>query len=190
MVILQRNELRRHRLLAILTIMFAVVILYVSLRQYSQSSEVMQLLLSLLGLAALAAIVIALIQLYSFPRRSHALIIHNDEQMILATNALHEGFKLRFLRDVLGEHVYSLSDGERAKLKALEGDGYFPALLVKGVRKVFLMRLCTMIFDDVFIVDRADRWEHHDSSSTSEPSYHKREMPPLRAWKRTSDISA
>ncbi len=26
-----------------------------------------------------------------------------------------------------------------------------------------MLRLCTMIFDDVFVADRNNRWEHHDS---------------------------
>jgi hypothetical protein len=43
-----------------------------------------------------------------------------------------------------------------------------------------------MIFDDVFVVDRNNRWEHHDSSSTAEPSFSKREMPPLTSWKSST----
>jgi hypothetical protein len=39
-----------------------------------------------------------------------------------------------------------------------------------------------MMFDDVFAVDSNNRWEHHDSASTAEPSFSKADMPRLRAW--------
>jgi hypothetical protein len=49
-----------------------------------------------------------------------------------------------------------------------------------------LLRLCMMIFDDVFVADRNNRWEHHDSSSTAEPSFSKREMPRLTSRKSST----
>ena len=143
----------------------------------------MQVALLLLGVTATATLILTLLQLYSSPKRSHALLIQRDVDFIIATNAVHEGFKLRFLRDIIGESVFSFSDADRERFKSLEADGYYPAFLVRNVRKLIVLRLCTMVFDDVFCVDSSDRWEHHDSSSTSEPSFHKREMPPLRAWK-------
>jgi hypothetical protein len=69
----------------------------------------------------------------------------------------------------------------------LEADGFYATLYVRNVRKLIMLRLCTMLFDDVFCVDRNNRWEHHDSSSTSEPSFSKREMPPgLTSWKSST----
>jgi len=183
MVIQTRTELRRSRVLYFLSIILSLAVLVNIFSQYPQSSQPVQLIYGLLGIASVTAIIVALVQLYSFPKRSHALIIHRDEDMIIATNTVHEGFKLRFLRDVLSENVFAFSDEDRERFKALEADGYYPAMRVRSVRKVLLLRLCTMMFDDVFVVDRSERWEHHDSSSTSEPSSHKREMPPLRAWK-------
>ena len=94
---------------------------------------------------------------------------------------LHEGFKLRFLRDVLGEHVASFTDEERARWKPLEEDGFYATLYIRNARKVMMLRLCTMIFDDVFVADRNGRWEHHDSSRTAEPSFSKRETPRLKS---------
>ena len=190
MVIQQRTEISRNRILYILTIILSLAVLIGVVANYSTASELMKAMLVLLGIVALAAAAIALIQLFAYPRRSHALIIHSDEEMILATNAVHEGYKLRLLRDVLSEHVYAFSDEARIRWKSLEEDGYHPAMVIRGVRKVFLLRLCTMMFDDVFVVDVEDRWEHHDSSSTSEPTFHKREMPPLRAWKGRGNIPA
>jgi hypothetical protein len=190
MVIQSRTETRRNRVLYFLTFILSITVLIGVFRQYEQSSAVMQALLIVLAASAAGAILIAILQLYAFPKRSHALIIQREGDMIIATNAVHEGFKLRFLRDVLNEHVFVFSDEDRDRLKALETDGYYPAMLVRDVRKVLLLRLCTMVFDDVFVVDNADRWEHHDSSNTSEPSFHKREMPPLRTWKGMHDISA
>ena len=103
--------------------------------------------------------------------------------MIIATNALHEGFKLRFLRDILNDNVAVLSDEDRAQWKFLEDDGYYPALSVRNPKKILILRLCMMVFDDVFAVDPSNRWEHHDSSSTAEPAFARGEMPHLKTWK-------
>ena len=183
MVIQQRTELHRNRILYFLSLILAVAVLAAVISQYSQASQPVQAAFVVLSLAALATIVLVLIQLYSFPKRSHALLIQREGEIVIATNAVHEGFKLRFLRDVIGENVFSFSDEDRERLKPLETDGYYPVMIVRNVRKLLLLRLCTMVFDDVFCVDSSERWEHHDSSSTSEPSFHKREMPRLRAWK-------
>jgi len=185
MVIFQRNELSRNRLLYILAIVLAVSTLVTVLTEYGRSSQTAQAAYILLGIAAVGVLALSVIQLYSIPKRSHALIIQRDQEMIVATNAIHEGFKLRFLRDVLSENVFSLSDEDRAKWKMLEADGYYASLLVRNIRKVLLVRLCTMAFDDVYIVDNTNRWEHYDCSNTAEPSFHKREMPPIRAWNQT-----
>jgi hypothetical protein len=170
MVIQQRTELGRNRILYLLSIILAVAVVSGVVAEYSSVGPSTQVRLAIVGTIAAAVIVLAGIQLYSFPKRSHAVLIQRDSEFIIATNAVHEGFKLRFLRDVLSENVFSFSDEDRDKYEALEQDGYVAAMLVRNVRKVLLLRLCTMIFDDVYCVDSSDRWEHHDSSSTSEPS--------------------
>ena len=177
MVVVQRNEVSRSRFLSFLAIVLAAVVLFGIALTFPGRSQAVQFVLVTLALIALVAIILAVIQLYVHPRRSQVLLFNRDEEMIVATNALHEGFKLRFLRDILGEHVASFSDEERARWKNLEADGFYAALYVRNVRKLMMLRLCTMLFDDVFVADRNDRWEHHDSSSTAEPSYSKREMP-------------
>ncbi len=182
MVIQQRNEVSRNRLLHYLTILLSAFVLTDIGMNLSGSTAPVQMLLIALGAIAGVAIILCVIQLYTHPKRSQVLLIQRDEEMILATNALHEGFKLRFLRDILGENVFSFSDEERARWKNLESDGFYATLYVRNVRKLIMLRLCTMIFDDVFVVDRSNRWEHHDSSRTAEPSFSKREMPNLKHW--------
>jgi len=183
MVVLQRTELGRMRLLFLLTIVLATTALVASVTLYSQASQNQRLALGLLGVAGLLALVLALVQLFVYPRRSHALLVQRGNEMVIATNSLHEGFKLRFLRDVLSENLTALSDEERGRWKAMEADGYYPALCVRNPRKVLILRLCTMLFDDVFAVDASQRWEHHDSASTAEPSFAKGERPRLKTWK-------
>src|SRR5881296_3156229 len=183
MVILQRNEVNRNRVLHLLTLLLSGVVITGIAVSYSTQTEPVQVLLVLLGALAAAGIVLALVQLYAYPRRSQVLLFHREDEMVVATNSLHEGFKLRFLRDVLGEHVASFSDEDRARWKSLEEDGFYAALYIRNVRKLIMLRLCTMIFDDVFVADCNNRWEHHDSSCTAEPSYSRREMPPLTSWK-------
>ena len=186
MVILQRNEVSRIRLAYLLTIILSVVSLIAIALNFSSTTQPVQLGLVALGAAAIVALVLSVLQLYVHPKRSQVLLFQNDEEMVVATNALHEGFKLRFLRDILGESVTAFSDEDRAKWKPLEADGFYATLYIRGVRKVIMLRLCTMIFDDVFVADRNNRWEHHDSSSTAEPSFSKREMPPLTSWKSST----
>jgi len=186
MVVLQRNEVSRTRILFFLTIILSAVVLGGIGINFSGASDAARLLLVVLGAVAIAAIVLCLVQLYAYPKRSQVLLIQNDEALVVATNALHEGFKLRFLRDILGEQVAAFSDEDRLRWKTLETDGFYATLYVRNVRKVIMLRLCTMIFDDVFFADRSNRWEHHDSSSTSEPSFSKREMPRLTSWKSST----
>ena len=185
MVIQQRNELGRNRLLYFLSLVLAIVAWIGIVARYTGAGPAQQLLLILIGIIAAGSIGLVVVQLYAFPKRSHALLIQREGDIIIATNTVHEGFKLRFLRDVLSENVFSFSDADRERFRALESDGYFPAMMVRGVRKVLLLRLCTMMFDDVYCVDGTNRWEHYDSASTPEPAFHKREMPPLSAWKGT-----
>ena len=186
MVVLQRNEVRRHRLVFFLTVILSVVTLISVIRNFSDASPAAQLGLVTLGAAAVLALILSMLQFYTLPKRSRVLLFQNDDEIVIATNALHEGFKLRFLRDILGENVSAFTDEERVRWKALEADGFYATLYVRNVRKVIMLRLCTMIFDDVFVADRNNRWEHHDSSSTAEPSFSKREMPPLTSWKSST----
>jgi len=183
MVVQQRTELGRIRLLTFMTIVLATTAIIASLTLYSQANANLRLAFLVLGGVGIVALALSLLQLYVYPKRSHVLLLHRGSDMIIATNALHEGFKLRFLRDVLSENVTTLSDEDRARWKTLESDGYYPALCVKNPKKVLILRLCTMLFDDVFAVDASNRWEHHDSASTSEPSFAKGERPRLKTWK-------
>jgi hypothetical protein len=183
MVVQQRTELGRIRILYLLTLILAASALVTSIALYPEAGETLRAGLLLMGVIALVALVLALLQLWSHPRRSHALLLHRGSDMIIATNALHEGYKLRFIRDVLADSVTVLSDEDRLRWKSLEQDGYYAALCVKNPRKVLILRLCTMVFDDVFAVDTSNRWEHHDSSSTSEPAFANSERPHLKTWK-------
>ena len=183
MVVLQRNEVSRNRLLHILAVILSAVVLAGIAVNFSQSSDAVKGFSLLLGAIAALAVVLSLIQLLAHPRRSQVLLFHRDDEMVVATNALHEGFKFRFLRDILGDHVTSFTDEDRAHWKSLEDDGFYAALYVRNVRNLIMLRLCTMIFDDVFVADRNNRWEHHDSSRTAEPTYSRRERPNLTGWK-------
>jgi len=180
MVVLQRNDVRRNRIVCLLSIILSIATFAAVIVNYSP-------LLLFLAAVAAVALILSFIQIYGTPKRSQVLFFQNDdEEIVIATNALHEGFKLRFLRDILGDQVTAFSDEDRVKWKTLEADGFYATLYVRGVRKLILLRLCTMMFDDVFVADRNNRWEHHDSSNTAEPSFSKREMPRLNSWKSST----
>src|SRR5437016_872656 len=136
MVVVQRNEVSRNKVICVLAIVLSAVVLAHSLMNFSQSSEAGQVFYVLLGVIALLAVVLSLIQLFAHPKRSQVLLFQRDEEIVVATNALHEGFKMRFLRDVLGENVTSFSDEGRARWKPLENDGFYAALSVRSVRKL------------------------------------------------------
>jgi hypothetical protein len=186
MVVLQRNEVSRIRIVYFLTIILSAAAFSGIALNFSAASDGVRLFLVLLGAVSAVAFVLAAFHLYSHPKRSQVVVFQSDEGMVIATNALHEGYKLRFLRDIFGDQVTAFSDEERLRWKKLEADGFYASLYVRDVRKLILLRLCTMIFDDVFCADRSDRWEHHDSSSTSEPTFSKREMPRLTSWKSST----
>src|SRR5579872_4745575 len=103
MVIQQRTDVTRNRILYVLCLILAVAVLAGVVWQYSGANSAVQGGLLLLALAAVAAIVLTGVQIYSLPKRSHALLIQREGDLIVATNAVHEGFKLRFLRDIIGE---------------------------------------------------------------------------------------
>ena len=189
MVVVQRNEVSRNRVLVWLTLLMSVIIIGGIARGYSGQSEAARFGLILLGAAVGIAIVLSILHLYTHPKRSQVVLFQRDDEMVIATNAIHEGFKLRFLRDILGENVFSFRDEERARWKGLEADGFYATLCVRNVRKLILVRLCTMIFDDVFVADRNGRWEHYDCSSTPEPSFTKPDMPALKNWKNSTEFS-
>jgi hypothetical protein len=186
MIVVQRNEVSRSRIVCFLTIILSALAFVAIAINFSGASDAGRFLLVLLGLAALAGIILSALQLYGHPTRSQVLLFQTEDGMVIATNAIHEGFKLRFLRDILGENVTAFSDEDRERWKALEADGFYATLYIRQVRKVIMLRLCTMIFDDVFFADRNNRWEHHDSSNTSEPSFSKRETPRLTSWKSST----
>src|SRR5687768_17547539 len=109
MVVVQRNELSRSRILSWLTILLSAVVIGGVVRVYSSQSELIQFALVVLGVVATISVIISVIQLYAHPKRSQVLLFHRDDAMVVATNATHEGFKLRFLRDILSENVFSFS---------------------------------------------------------------------------------
>src|SRR4051812_50180020 len=113
MVIQPRTDVFRNRILYFLTLILSLAVIVEALRSP-------QPLTLILGSAALVAIVLTLLQIYAIPKRSHALLIQREGDMIIATNVVHEGFKLRLLRDVLTEHVFSFSDEDRERFNILK----------------------------------------------------------------------
>ena len=118
-------------------------------------------------------------ELYAFPKRSDALIIQRDGDMIIATNAGFTRDQASILRDVLTEDVFVLSDEDRDRLKGLSRrDGYYPAMLVETSARSLLgsapARCCSTT---VFVVDNTTVANITDSSSQSrEPSSHSGSM--------------
>src|ERR1043166_635401 len=99
MVVLQRNEVTRNRILYLLAIILSAFVLANTLMNFSGSSQVVQAFYLMVALVAVIALALSIVQLVAHPKRSQVLIFHRDQEMVVATNVIHEGFKLRFLRD-------------------------------------------------------------------------------------------
>ncbi len=179
MVVLPRSEIKRSKLGAFLTLIVGVFAIGSAWTLYAEAGAGGQAALVLVAIAALAAIALASIQILSHRHRSRAVIFHDGEQFVVATNHLHEGFKLRFFRDILNENITSFSDEERERWNALNRVGYHAVFRVHNVRKPVLLPLCFMVFDEVFTVDHSRRWDYFNSTNTSEPTFSDRGVGPF-----------
>ena len=59
-------------------------------------------------------------------------------------------------------------------------EGFHPVLYVRKARKTLLLPLCYMIFDDVFVFDHTQRWDHYDCANTPNPTYAERGVSPFK----------
>src|SRR5438876_10372109 len=122
MVVVQRNEVSRNRLLYILTIILSAVVLSAVAVNFSRSSEAGQVLLGLLAPIAFVAVVLSLVQRLTHPKRSRVLLFQRDDEIVVAINAVHEGIKLRLLRDILGDQFTSFTEAVGLRGNSLEND--------------------------------------------------------------------
>ena len=73
MVVQTRTDVRRNRLLYILTIILSLAVLITAILQYSESSDGMRAVFLLLSMTSLLAIILSVFQLYGLPRRSSVI---------------------------------------------------------------------------------------------------------------------
>jgi hypothetical protein len=176
MVILPRNENSRMRALAVLAALMGATLLAGAIGGVIAPIGGRLLL----GLVALAGVALAVVLLVSMRGPSKMVLFHQGEWTILATNHLHQANRLRFFRDVLGEHSFAFSDEDRERWSALTREGFHPVFNVHGLRKTYLLSLCFMTFDEVYVFDHLGRWDFFDCRNTSEPTYSSRGISPFR----------
>ncbi len=179
MVVVARSEIKRMRIVSMLTLILTVAVLFGVISNFSDKSEPIQAVLIALGLLALVAAPLAGIQLWLDRGPSKAVIFNSGDQMVIATNQLHQGFKLRLFRDLLSEHMVAFSDEERERWSVLTKEGFHPVFLMNNVRKTFLLPICFMVFDEVFMTDGSGRWDYYDCRNTSEPTFAERGIGPF-----------
>ena len=179
MVVVARSEIKRIRIVSILTLILTVAVLFGVISNFSDKSEPLQAVLIALGLVALVAAPLAGIQLWLDRGPSKAVIFNSGDQMVIATNQLHQGFKLRLFRDLLSEHMVAFSDEERERWSVLTKEGFHPVFIMNNVRKTFLLPICFMVFDEVFMTDGSGRWDYYDCRNTSEPTFAERGIGPF-----------
>lgn len=176
MVILPRNEIRRSRIIAILAFFLGVIVLVRAIQTPNASPGVR----IVLGVVALAAVVMSLVHLLSSRGPSKIILFHQGDHTILATNHLHQANRLRFFRDVLGEHSFAFSDEQRERWSGLEKAGFHAVFNVRDVRKTYLLALSCMTFDEVYVLDHLGRWDYYNCHNTSEPTYSSRGVSPFQ----------
>ena len=179
MVVLTRSELKKAHIGGALGVILAATVLVGIVSNFSGSSDILQIGLLALGLVAVAAIAITLIQFLSHRNTNKIVLFHQADATIVATNHLHEGFKLRFFRDVLNDNLVAFSDEEREQWSALRSQGFHPVFKIQNVRNPFLLPLCFMLFDEVFVWDHTNQWDYFDCRNTSEPTHSERGIGPF-----------
>lgn len=179
MVVLPRSEIRRSQIAALLAIVLSLVVLAGVFSSFSGAGEAARVGMILLSIAALATIVLSMVQILAHRATNQAVIFHEGDHYVIATNSLHEGYKLRFFRDTLNEQITSFSDDEREQWNVLERVKFHAVFKVHGVRKTVLLPLCFMVFDEVFVVDHTRRWDYFNSRNTSEPTFSDRGVGPF-----------
>ena len=179
MVFFSRREINRMRTGQMLGMLLGLTVLVIVARGFSQSNPTGQFFFILIGLVALATIAIALIQLLTYRGSSKAILFHQDDKMIIATNHLHDGYRLRFFRDLLNDNITAFSDAEREQWSALTKEGFNAVFKIHGVRKPFILPMLFLVFDEVFVSDHTNRWDYFDCRNTSEPTYSRRGVRPF-----------
>jgi len=176
MVIFQRNEVKRTRIIAALAVVLA---LFAILGVFGITSGGGALRV-IIGVLALATLVLATVHLLSGRGPGKIILFHQGDHTILATNHLHPANRLRFFRDLLNDHSIPFSDEQRARWNALEKEGFHPVFNVRDLRKPYLLAICFMMFDDVYVLDHLGRWDYFNCHNTSEPTYSSRGVSPFR----------
>ena len=179
MVISTRRELNRMRTGNVLGLLLGLLVGVSVLGAFAGSGPIRQTVLSVIGLVALTAIAIGLVQLISLRGTSRAILFHQPDQMVIATNHLHDGYKLRFFRDLLSDSITAFTDEEREQWSALSKVGFHPVFKVRDARKPILLSMLFLLFDDVYVLDHTNRWDYFDCRNTSEPTYSKRGVGPF-----------
>lgn len=179
MVVLTRSEIVRTRTIAVLALILGVVGLMLTFGAGFGLPGPAPVRIAI-GILAAGAIVLSLIHILSLRGPGKIVLFHQGEQTVLATNQLHPANRLRFFRDVLSEHSFAFSDEDRERWSALTREGFHPVFNVRGLRKTYLLTLCWMTFDQVYVLDHLGRWDYFDCRNTSEPTYSSRGVSPFR----------
>ena len=180
MVVLGRNEINRARLAGALAIVMASAVLIGIASIFAGSSEPVRLGLVGLGLAGVVTLILSLFQLLSRRSASKLILFHQGNDYVVATNHLHDGFKLRFFRDVLSDGVGPFSDDERIRWNVLSQEGFHPVFVIRNARKTLILPIGYMLFDEVFVCDHTQRWDYYDCRKTSDPTFSRRGVSPFK----------
>ena len=180
MVVLARNEINRVHLAGAFAIVMAIVVLIGIASIFPSSSEPVRLALVGLGLAGVVTLILSILQLFSRRTASKLILFHQGNDYVVATNHLHDGFKLRFFRDILSDGIGPFSDDERIRWSALSQEGFHPVFVIRNTRKTLILPICYMLFDEVFVCDHTQRWDYYDCRKTSDPTFSRRGVSPFK----------
>lgn len=180
MVVLGRNEVNRMRLAGALAIIMSLVALTAVTFIFFDSPEIVRWGLLVLSITAVVTIVVSSMELFSNRSVSKIILFQADNDYIVTTNHLHDGFKLRFFRDIFGDAIGHFSDEDRTKWSVLSKEGIHPVFIIHNTRKTLILSISQMLFDEVFVYDHTGQWNYFDCRQTSEPTSSERGLSPFK----------
>ena len=180
MEVLARKELNRIRLGNALALLMALVVLLGALTFLPHTSNIGRLALIGRIFISILTLLVTVFQLASRLSRSKVILVQRGNDFTVITNSLHDGFKLRFLRDILTDAISPLSDVQRKQWELLDTEGFHPVFVLVNVRKTLIITICCLIFDEVIFYDHKQRWDYYDCTKTSDPTFPIRGTSPFK----------
>ncbi len=177
MVVVQRSEITWYRVLSLWAFVFSVSILTWT-RLGFRETEFSKVTVIVLTLFSLVIMTSSLIGLWRFRRRSKVILFkQGPETLLYSSQPIEDGYKFRLFRDVIGEKIVNRYHTDDPESLPVQVKGFELVLVFSDANMPMILRLCQLLFDDVYMNDPEHVWIRYDSGSDSEPSIWDKQNP-------------